>query len=94
MLLLDLTVRNNGGDAYLLIGVFSSLHTDDLGSGLHTLSVGVLDELWLESRVVLNMSRLINATLDGVSSRLVADLSIGLPKDILALDTLKVTAIA
>jgi hypothetical protein len=48
---------------YLLVGVFCALNSNDLSGGLKLL-LAVLNELGLESRIVFNVCRLIDAALD------------------------------
>ncbi len=67
---------------YLLICVFSALNADDL-SGCLEFAISRLHKLALEGGVVLNVSGLVDTALDAAGSRLVGDLAVGLPIDIL-----------
>ena len=53
----------NSRDSYLLVGVLRAVNTNDLSGGLVSL-IAVLDEFLLEARIVLDVSRLVNSTLD------------------------------
>jgi len=52
---------------YLLVGILWAVNSNDLGGSFVSL-VAVLDEFLLERGVVLDISRLIDATLDVSSS--------------------------
>lgn len=69
------------------------MHSDDLGGGLK-LSLRGLDELALEGGVVLDVSGLVDAAVDGTSGGLIRNLSVGLSIDVFALNSREVTTVA
>lgn len=84
---------NNKTNSYSLIGVLLAVNSNNLGSGLE-LFVTVLHEFLVEGWLILDVGRLINATLNILRGWLVTDFSIGLSVNILTLDTSEVTTIA
>ena len=53
----------NSHDSYLLVGVLRAVNTNDLSGCLVSL-IAVLNEFLLEARIVLDVCRLVNSTLD------------------------------
>ena len=82
-------------DTYLLVHVLASIHSDDCGNTFDSLGLhGVVKELSLHGRCVLDMSWLIHSAAEGLSGGSKGRLTIGFSINILRLDAWDISTVA
>ena len=78
---------------YLFVTIFSTLHANNLGSSIN-LFISMLNVFCLEDGVIFDSSWLINSSVEGTGSGLMAGFSIGLTEQILGFNACDVTTIS